>query len=620
MPLFSWLSRLLLLACFLSWPVAAYAQAPYKPKPENVVPDTIKKKEPDRLLKGLQEYSKRRSLPAKAVKALFSFNRKQQQDTGLDPELINYTFAEHDYKIVRNIEIKTLDPFGYSLDDSTRGPKNIFAKAGNHIHIKTHRGRVRNKLLFRQGEQLEPQAIVESERLLRQTPHIQDARIRVNELTSTADSVDIIVSTKDIFSISGSGAYNAPKTMGVIALNDLNFLGLGHQIRNRVWLGIDDLPQSWQYRGGYTVENIYRTYITADANYFNDYINEILGFSLNRQFYATTTKYAGGTAVNWFRVRSFLTDSTQDLQFNTKDFWLARSYKLKSYNLGFENPGRLIVGARILNINYTALPAETKYLNTTLYLGSVGYSYRKYYKDRYLFGFGRTEDVPAGNLMTLTLGYEYATTRIRQYLGVRSSFGKYRQRFGYLYGSAEFGSFINQGNWEQGVVNTEVLYFTRLYNLNGWLIRNFFWNRMTYGLRRDPGEFVQINNYEGIRGFRPGSLRGQSKFTINLESNLFTPISFIGFKLAGILFTDIGWIAPPGKESPFSQKPYYGIGAGIRFRNEYIGLGNIQLLIAYYPRIPAEESFNNLRLYESSRRYYEFQDFYYSQPTVAPFR
>lgn len=600
-----------------SQPADSLKRAPTRP--DSAATDSLRRlPTSDRIIYSLKEYSKRKSLPAKVVSGLFNFNRKHNAETGLDPELINYEFSAHDYKIVRRIDIKTLDAFGYSITDTTRVPRNILEKGGNSIHIKTHRGRVRNKLLFRVGEQLEPQAIIESERLLRQTEHILEARIRVNEQTSTADSVDIIVVTKDIFSISGSVAYNAPSTYGVIALRDVNFLGLGHQFRNRLSFGKDELPQSWQYQGSYVVENIYRSYITSELIYFNDYNTDQRGINFTRYFHATTTKYAGGVSVNWFKNRSFLHDSTQDLQFNTKDVWLARSYKLKNYNLGFDNPGRLIVGARIFNTNYTRIPGESGYQNTTLYLGSIGYSYRKYYKDKYLYGFGRTEDIPAGNLLALTAGYEHAFTRQRQYYGLKTAFGKYNLNFGYLYGAAEFGSFVHQGNWQQGVINTELLYFTRLYKLNGWYIRNFFWNRMTYGLRREPWEFFRINNYEGLRGFKSGTLQGQRKFTVNLESNIFTPISFVGFRLAGIVFADMGWISDD--ETPlFKGKPYQAIGGGIRFRNEFMGFGTIQLLVAYYPRIPPGDSFNQLKFYENSRQFYNFKDFYYSQPGTAAF-
>ncbi|MBK0401927.1 hypothetical protein I5M27_02955 [Adhaeribacter sp. BT258] len=617
--IFRWVLFLFLPVVVLLQPMQTHAQTPTKT--DSVPADTTRKgTSSDRILKGLQEYSKRKSLPARAVSKLFNFNRKKPTESGIDPELINYQFSQHDYKIVRRIDIQTLDPFGYSLTDTASVPDNFLEKSGNYLHIKTHRGRVRNKLLFRKGKQLEPQAILESERLLRQTDHILDARIRVNEKTTTADSVDIIVTTRDVFSIGGSFGYNASKTMSVIGLRDVNFLGLGHQIRNKIWLGIDDLPQSWQYQGSYLIENIYRSYISAQFNYLNDYRNDQRGFTFNRYFYTPTTKYAGGLTVNWFKNRTFTRDSTQDLRFNAKDLWLARSFKLKTYNLGYDNPGRLIVGTRISNINFTKTPTEGGYLNTTLYLASIGYSYRKYYKDKYLFGFGRTEDIPAGNLMTLTMGYEYATSRIRQYIGIRNDFGKYNLNFGYLYASGEFGTFYQEGKRAQGVINTNILYFTKLYNLNGWLLRNFVWNRMTYGLNRDPGEVLRVNNYEGLRGFSSGTLVGQNRFTLNLESNLFTPISFVGFRLAGVVFADFAWLSRTDDVSPFKDKPYQAFGVGIRFRNEYMGFNTIQLLLAYYPRIPEGDSFNNIKFYENSRRFYDFQDFYYSQPTISPYQ
>jgi hypothetical protein len=40
-------------------------------------------------------------------------------------------------KIIRNITIETLDPFGYSDVNSNREPKNWAEKTGNRIHLKT---------------------------------------------------------------------------------------------------------------------------------------------------------------------------------------------------------------------------------------------------------------------------------------------------------------------------------------------------------------------------------------------------------------------------------------------------------------------------------------------------
>src|SRR4051812_25116671 len=157
------ISVLAIFFCLLS-PVMGWAQEPAGKTQLPALPDTTRQNNPDRLLRGLEEYSKRKSLPAKAVKALFNFKKKKPADLLSDPELINYEFSQHDYKIVRNIEIINLDPFGFSINDSTARPRNVLQRAGNSVHIKTQKGRIRNKLLFRKGKQLQPQALIESER------------------------------------------------------------------------------------------------------------------------------------------------------------------------------------------------------------------------------------------------------------------------------------------------------------------------------------------------------------------------------------------------------------------------------------------------------------------------
>ena len=164
--------------------------------------------------------------------------------------LLDRQFDRHNFKIVRRIDIRTLDAFGYSLTDSTRRPRTFLEKSGNALHIKTARSRVRQVLLFRPGQPLEPQALAESERLLRQTPEILDARVLVNEASTTRDSVDIEVLTTDVFSITAGVEVGTP-TAGLITFGDDNFLGQGHQLENSYRYG-RDLPQAWAYQGSYT--------------------------------------------------------------------------------------------------------------------------------------------------------------------------------------------------------------------------------------------------------------------------------------------------------------------------------------------------------------------------------
>ncbi|MEJ8803075.1 hypothetical protein [Pontibacter sp. H249] len=622
-----WLLTLIVSALLFCTQVC-YAQDPINSKPDTtaIQQDTVKQNFDQRLIENLRRISKRKTIMGKLLDAILDFDRKEEDVYGLDAELIQREYEKHNYKIVRRLDIVTLDAFGYSLNDSTRVPRNILEKAGNALHVKTSRGLVRNQLLFRRDEALEPLALVESERLLRQTPYILDARIVVNNLTSTDDSVDVFVLTKDVFSLGGSGSYSPSSGSGRVSLRELNFLGRGHQVRGSYRFNMNR-PRPWEASGAYSIQSIGRTYIGADLVYTNENFYKEKSAYLHRDFFATNTKYAGAVGYAAIEEQLLLPRAPEDtiplygdLKYNRTDVWLGRSFKFKSYLLGYEPRGRLIVGLRMIDTDYTQTPTDN-FQSNTLTLGSIGYSVRKYYKDRYLFGFGRTEDIPAGALISLTAGYEKGDITERKYFAASTSFARYRTQSGYIYGSATWGSFLRDDRWEQGVLELETLYFTKLREWGNWKLRHYIQGRGTFGINRNPEELLPINNENGLRGFRSDLLRGSRRVTFNYEANLYTPFSLLGFRLAAVAFADMAWLSTGNKSSPFQNKPYSGYGLGVRFRNEYLSFSTIQILIGYYPKGPSfEEDFNNFRILESSRPYYDFTDFRFSRPGVANFR
>ncbi|MCJ8165754.1 hypothetical protein MKJ04_12950 [Pontibacter sp. E15-1] len=594
------------------------------PPADSTVTDTLRQRFDDRVMENLKKMSERKTIMGKLLKAVLVFDRVDEEVYGLDAELIAREYEKHTYKVVRRIDIMSLDAFGYSIHDTARVPQNIFEKLGNSLHVKTGRGLIRNKLLFEKMEPLEPLALVESERLLRQTDYLLDARIIVNEETTTQDSVDVFVITKDIFSLGGSGSYTPSSGKGRVTLRELNFLGQGHQVEGSYRFNLD-APRSWEALGYYTIENIGRTYITADLSYVNKNYYKEKSAILSRDFFSTNTQYAGAVGASWIEERVMLPPTPEDtiprynnLAFNRQDAWLGRSFRFKSYNLGYEPRGRLILGLRFINTNYS-IKATENFQDNTLVMASVGYSVRKYYKDRYLFGFGRTEDIPAGSLLSLTSGFEHGDLRHRQYVGAALSMAKYTPTFGYLYGKASYDSFVREGNWEQGVLQLESLYFTKLSEWGNWKLRHFIWGRGTWGINRNPEELLSINNENGIRGFRSSLLRGSRRVALNYEANLYTPFSLFGFKLATVFFADVAWLSTGNKSIPFKDAPYRGYGVGLRFRNEFLSFSTIQFLISYYPKLPPNETINEFKIFEASRPYYDFRDFQFARPGVANF-
>jgi len=615
----------------------AAAQTPRATLPDTartavVRPDSLRRRfDQERMLKGLKAYTKRKTIAGKAASALFNFTERREDQAGLDATLLDRQFDRHNYKIVRRINIRTLDAFGFSISDSTRVPRNILEKAGNTFHIKTTKARVRQVLLFEEGDELEPQALAESERLLRQTAELLDARVFVNERTSTPDSVDVQVITKDIFSISGSFQLRDVQA-GVIGLRDVNFLGLGHQLRNRLEYGRrDEGPgaRPFRYDGSYLVP--FRSFFYGQARYREETRNREANVRLSRDFYSINTRYAGALSYDYADRLVAIAGSGgaedpyifRDLRYNVQDAWLGRALRPKSYDLGYESPGRMIVAGRVIRTSYDRKPT-TDYQNASLLLGTFGYSVRRYYKDKYLFGFGRTEDIPTGTLASLTTGYEFNELENRRYYGLRLAYAGYHPQRGYLYLNGEFGSYLRgRGNdWQQGLVSGELLYFTRLYHTGNYQWRHFLWQRNSLGLNRRPGEQpLGIEGERGLRGFQPnGLLTGTSRVTLNYEATVFTPVSFLGFRMAAVAFADVAWLNARtlNRVLPFHEAPYTGFGLGLRFRNEYAALRTFQITFGFYPR--GMTSPNGIRIFENSRAYYDFSDFSFGQPGIIQYR
>ena len=594
-------------------------------------PDSLRQRfDQERMLLRLQAYTRRKTIAGRALSGLLNFTKRQEEQAGLDAVLLDRQFDRHNFKIVRRVDIRTLDAFGYSLTDTTRHPRTFWEKSGNALHLKTARSRIRQVLLFRPGQPLEPQALAESERLLRQTPEILDARVLVNEASSTRDSVDISVLTTDVFSITAGAEVGSP-TSGLISLGDENFLGLGHQFEHSYRYGREQ-PQSWAYEGSYTAP--FRHFVYARARYRNEYNNRSGGVSLRRDFYSPSTRYASALSLDSYSQNIAVQAPPlgepyvfYPVRYLVQDAWVGRSLRLRSYDLGYENPGRIIVAARVYRTDFSSVPQpdpvlvpnyQNNFHNGTLLLGTVGYSVRRYYKDRYLFGFGRTEDIPTGTLLSLTAGYDVNRVVPRRYLDVRVAAGGFSTRSGYVYGAVDLGAYQRldaDRRWEQGVLSTEFTAFTKLYHVGNWQYRHFFSSKATVGLNRRPGDVLQgINNDKGLRGFAAATpLNATSRFVTNYETTVFTPLSLLGFRLAGIAFADAAWVSErPGGGSPFAGAPYTGFGLGVRFRNEFTALRTFQVLFGFYPRGLVAP--NGVRLFETARETVTFADFGLGSP------
>ncbi|MBK8586027.1 MAG: hypothetical protein IPN88_11645 [Bacteroidetes bacterium] len=142
-------------------------------------------------------------------------------------KVIPKSYKAYEGKVIRKIEIKTLDPFGYSVKDTTRTTDGFLPKAGNTVHIKSQNITIRNLLLIHKNQIFDSLLVKESERLVRTKSYVSEVAFSFKLTSKNSDSVDVYIIEHDRWSIIPRVAVSPEKL--VINLTDKNFLGFGHE-------------------------------------------------------------------------------------------------------------------------------------------------------------------------------------------------------------------------------------------------------------------------------------------------------------------------------------------------------------------------------------------------------
>lgn len=553
------------------------------------------------------------------------FNEPSSDNPNPKPEPKNRVISNGDYekyagKSISKIRIKKLEVFGTSIRDTTKNVDSWAINLANDLHSYTRSRIIKNNVFFEEGDTVEPDVLTDSERVLRGLPYIKDARIYIISREGEED-VEVLILIKDIWSISGEVSYSSLSAFD-IALIDKNFLGLGQEFKNE-FLYDNVFTPKVGYSGTYSINNIYKTFITGELYYANSEPLDRIGGRLFRNFITPETKYAGGLAIikERRRLSRVFADTTIifNVEDNQQDLWLGRSFMIEETDVGARV--NLQFSGRFARTNHLSRPTVTidtnqQFFDRHLYLFSIGLTKRSYEKSSLIAGFGRTEDIPEGYLLEFTTGKETNEFYNRSYLGWRLAYGRYFRKLGYLRPQIALGGFTRERSVEQGVVNLQIQYFSYLYRLNRTNFRQFFRLSYTLGINRFDNEFVNINDREGIRGLSYTFLRGTRKLALSSETVAFTPLYFVGFRFAPFLFLDFA-VVNNETSKLLKNTLFQGYGMGIRLRNENLAFNTIQIRFAWYPTVPPDNSQFGINL--TGQNPLGIRDFQTGRPSVIDF-
>jgi len=589
---------------------------------------TIAKKDSTNIYKNIETWSTRNKFNKFIYQLVFrpveTSSPKKEVQNNSNVKLKPKSYKNFEGKIIRHINIETLDPFGYSNADTIVRSVNFLSKAGNKLHIKSQHITIRNLLLIRQNQVFDSLLVKESERLVRNQRYVHDVSFFVIATSKNSDSVDIFIRELDNWSITADGSFSNSNVS--FQLNDKNLLGLGHESKNNyTWYHNNG---KYAYSSNYFIPNIRNTYINTTLHYsMDEFKNYTKSFAVDRPFFSSFTKWASG--INF--TQQFLKDSInsgdslfilQRFKFNTQDFWVGNSMQIFKGNTENNRTTNFISAVRFIRIRYLEKPIEIfdslkMFSNEDFYLASIGISTRKYIQDKFIFKYGTTEDVPIGIVYCLTGGYQVKNNINRPYLGARFSIGNYYS-WGYLSSSFEYGTYFHSLHSEQGVFIAGVNYFTGLFEIGKWKFRQFVKSQATIGINRFSHESITINDGYGIEGFNSNALSGSNRLIFTMQTQSYTPWNLIGFRFGPYFIYSLGMLGDAAKGFKNSMV-YSQIGIGILIKNENLVLNTFQLSISFYPIIPGNgRDVFKLNSFKTSD--FGFRDFEIGKPATMVFQ
>ena len=369
-------------------------------------------------------------------------------------------YLKYEGKIIRRIVIKRVG-FDKTVLDTARNLQSFISNAANKIHTNTREFVIRNNLFVREGKPLNPYRVADNERTLRNLDFVLDARIFVKPVSKSADSVDLLVVTRDVFNLGGSFSPDIP-TKYKFSIQDINFAGMGHRIQFGQVFDMNRTPR-YGYEWFYLKSNVNGSFIDASVGYTNLNNGVSIGnenesslyFKLSRALYQPFTRFAGAVELSDNISRNVYRepDSTfAQYRYNIQDYWLGYSfgYKKLPKNLK-ENRNRKFIALRgfeqhFLNSTHTDLtePDRFAYRDRVSLLAQLTFFRQDFYKTQYVVGFGRTEDIPYGYRISFTTGWERELGNKRPYLGSELYYNKVRPSGTILTYSVKLASYERQ--------------------------------------------------------------------------------------------------------------------------------------------------------------------------------
>jgi hypothetical protein len=468
---------------------------------------------------------------------------------------------------IRTVTIERLQVF-----DTPTG--NILESAANSLHWTTTEATVRNELLFQEGDSLNPALIDETERNLRTLPILTGAWIQV--VGDSTDSVDVVVRTRDKWSLGGRVSYRQGGGLSAIGMSlvEGNMFGKGQSV------GLGYVYQEEDRAShGMSVEfadrRLFSSRWGASLKHSNGRDLTMTSLELGRPYYSDAATWAAGAIFDVSRERLRYYDHAVMM----RDTYRSQGRQGAWASISNGEALRLYAGVGYLRARSDADPSFLQTLdNIDMGTVSFGLMRRQYYVSSYLNSLGVVEDVPAGFHFNVAAGYGRNALRSDRPLVHLGALWQHSMHVGtrYYVGYEVSGSTFFQGRSStDSRVSAQLVQHVRL------LPQHTLVARLKTMLGSNWSSSVQpsLGSPNSLRGYPNFTLAGHRIATGNIEYRFTPDVTLWIFRLGGAVFHDAAAAWDDG-ERWTGEHFRHTTGFGLRIENTIRG-GNDLLRIDF---------------------------------------
>jgi outer membrane protein assembly factor BamA len=458
-------------------------------------------------------------------------------------------------------------------------------RVANHWHISTRNSTVSDQLLFKSGDVYRPRLLQESERMLRDTRYLRDAKIR--PVAFHDGVVDIVVVTQDVWTLDPSvsfGRTGGKSTTG-FKLEELNVLGLGTQVGIAFQSGVDRDSKSVFYRD----RQLGSSWWSLAAQYSDNSDGRRADLSIRHPFYALDTPWATGLQVQDDRrvdsrydlgkvIDQFETTEKQSTLFFGKSSGLHNGW-VRRYLLGATFDQRTFANAPGL-IAARLLPQDRKLVYPWV---GVEWLQDQYRIERNRDQIEKTEDYSLGWRASASVGFaseslgsdlDSVVFRTEVARGIELT-----DRQTLLLKMAGKGR-VGQGALQGSVWTAESRYYFRQ-SAKHLLFAGV---SVQSGSHLDPEQQIVLGGDNGLRGYPLRYQAGTGSWLFTAEQRVFTNwYPFQLFNVGGAVFYDMGKTWGRDPLASRSQGVLKNIGLGLRLGNSRSAIDNVVHIDLAFP-------------------------------------